>query len=205
MADSTEPGVVVTEEDQIRANVYGLLGALLTRPPDKEIIALLREIDVDEKQQASAMAASWKTLNLAAKRRRLNELNDEYHKLFIGVGRGEVVPYGSWYLTGFMMDRPLAQLRQDLINLGLERAEHVKEPEDHAGALCESMSLLLSIDDGITPHVQKRFFDNHIASWMTKFFEDLQTASSADFYKAVGSLGEQFIELEKQYLDMLPH
>ncbi len=205
MADSTEPGVVVTEEDQIRANVYGLLGALLTRPPDKEIIALLREIDVDEKQQASAMAASWKTLNLAAKRRRLNELNDEYHKLFIGVGRGEVVPYGSWYLTGFMMDRPLAQLRQDLINLGLERAEHVKEPEDHAGALCESMSLLLSIDDGITPYVQKRFFDNHIASWMTKFFEDLQTASSADFYKAVGSLGEQFIELEKQYLDMLPH
>ncbi len=205
MADSTEPGVVVTEEDQIRANVYGLLGALLTRPPDKEIIALLREIDVDEKQQASAMAASWKTLNLAAKRRRLNELNDEYHKLFIGVGRGEVVPYGSWYLTGFMMDRPLAQLRQDLIDLGLERAEHVKEPEDHAGALCESMSLLLSIDDGITPHVQKRFFDNHIASWMTKFFEDLQTASSADFYKAVGSLGEQFIELEKQYLDMLPH
>jgi len=205
MADFTESGVVVTEEDQIRANVYGLLGALLTRPPDKEIIALLREIDVDEKQQASAMAASWKTLNLAAKRRRLNELNDEYHKLFIGVGRGEVVPYGSWYLTGFMMDRPLAQLRQDLINLGLERAEHVKEPEDHAGALCESMSLLLSIDDGITPHVHKRFFDNHIASWMTKFFEDLQTASSADFYKAVGSLGEQFIELEKQYLDMLPH
>jgi len=205
MADFTEPGVVVTEEDQIRANVYGLLGALLTRPPDKEIIALLREIDVDEKQQASAMAASWKTLNLAAKRRRLNELNDEYHNLFIGVGRGEVVPYGSWYLTGFMMDRPLAQLRQDLIDLGLERAEHVKEPEDHAGALCESMSLLLSIDDGITPHVQKRFFDNHIASWMTKFFEDLQTASSADFYKAVGALGEQFIELEKQYLDMLPH
>jgi TorA maturation chaperone TorD len=205
MADSTESGVVKTEEDQIRANVYGLLGALLTRPPDKEIIALLREIDVDEKQQASAMAASWKTLNLAAKRRRLNELNDEYHKLFIGVGRGEVVPYGSWYLTGFMMDRPLAQLRQDLINLGLERAEHVKEPEDHAGALCESMSLLLSIDDGITAYVQKRFFDHHIASWMTKFFEDLQTASSADFYKAVGSLGEQFIELEKQYLDMLPH
>lgn len=205
MADSPGPGVAVTEEDQIRANVYGLLGALLIRPPDKQIIALLREIDVDEKQQASAMAASWKTLNLAAKRRRLNELNDEYHNLFIGVGRGEVVPYGSWYLTGFMMDRPLAQLRQDLIDLGLERAEHVKEPEDHAGALCESMSLLLSIDDGITPHVQKRFFDDHIASWMTKFFEDLQTASSADFYKAVGALGEQFIELEKQYLDMLPH
>ncbi len=205
MADSPGPGVAVTEEDQIRANVYGLLGALLIRPPDKQIIALLREIDVDEKQQASAMAASWKTLNLAAKRRRLNELNDEFHNLFIGVGRGEVVPYGSWYLTGFMMDRPLAQLRQDLIDLGLERAEHVKEPEDHAGALCESMSLLLSIDDGITPHVQKRFFDDHIASWMTKFFEDLQTASSADFYKAVGALGEQFIELEKQYLDMLPH
>jgi len=205
MADSTESGVVVTEEDRIRANVYGLLGALLARPPDEEIIALLREIDVDEKRQASAMAASWKTLSLAAKRRRLHELNDEYHNLFIGVGRGELVPYGSWYMTGFMMDRPLAQLRRDLIHLGLERAEHIKEPEDHAGALCESMSLLLSIDGGITPHAQKHFFDDHIASWMTKFFEDLQTASSADFYKAVGALGEQFMELEKQYLDMLPH
>lgn len=151
------------------------------------------------------MAASWQTLNVAASRTTVEALDDEYHALFIGVGRGEVVPYGSWYLTGFMMERPLAQLRRDLKRFGLERAEETKEPEDHASALCETMSLLIESPEGISPHVQKSFFDNHIEPWMGKFFEDLQQAETASFYSAVGALGEQFIELDRQYLEMLPH
>lgn len=205
MSDSVASKTEIQEEDQIRANTYRLLGTLMARPPTQDLIDLLRQIDVTEAEQDRAMAASWKTLNVAASRTTVEALDDEYHTLFIGVGRGEVVPYGSWYLTGFMMERPLAQLRRDLKRFGLERAEETKEPEDHASALCETMSLLIESPEGISPHVQKSFFDDHIEPWMGKFFEDLQQAETASFYSAVGALGEQFIELDRQYLEMLPH
>ncbi len=205
MSDSVASKTEIQEEDQIRANTYRLLGTLMARPPTQDLIDLLRQIDVTEAEQDRAMAASWQTLNVAASRTTVEALDDEYHALFIGVGRGEVVPYGSWYLTGFMMERPLAQLRRDLKRFGLERAEETKEPEDHASALCETMSLLIESPEGISPHVQKSFFDNHIEPWMGKFFEDLQQAETASFYSAVGALGEQFIELDRQYLEMLPH
>jgi len=203
--ESVVPSPDLSAEDQIRANTYRLLGTLIARPPTMEIVKLLRQIDIDEKEMDKAMAVAWKMLHLAASRTEIEKLEDEYQALFIGVGRGEVVPYASWYLTGFLMERPLAQLRQDLKIYGLERAEEVKEPEDHAGALCETMSLLIGSPEGITPHMQKKFFSDHIAPWMAKFFEDLQSANSASFYNAVGALGEQFIEVENQYLDMLPH
>ena len=205
MSDDAAANVEITEEDQIRANTYGLLGTLLAQPPGQEVIDLLQQIEVDEKELDRAMAAAWKTLNVAANRAAVDDVDDEYHALFIGIGRGEIVPYSSWYLTGFMMERPLAMLRQDLKRLGLERAEDVKEPEDHAGALCETMSLLINNPQGVSPNIQKSFFDDHIAPWMGKFFEDLQSANSANFYSAVGALGEQFIEVDRQYLEMLPH
>lgn len=204
-SDSVVSDVEITEEDQIRANTYRLLGTLMARPPTQEVIDLLKQVEIHEQEQDSAMAAAWKTLSVAAERATVEALDDEYHTLFIGIGRGEVVPYSSWYLTGFMMERPLAQLRQDLKRFGLERAEEVREPEDHAGALCETMSLLIGGPAGISPHEQKTFFNDHIAPWMGKFFEDLQSAEGANFYSAVGALGEQFIEVDKQYLEMLPH
>ena len=205
MSDGAAADMGVTEEDRIRANTYRLLGTLLTRPPSQEVIDLLQQIEVDERELDRAMAAAWKTLSVAANRAAVDDVDDEYHTLFIGIGRGEVVPYSSWYLTGFMMERPLAMLRQDLKRFGLEREQDVKEPEDHAGALCETMSLLIDNPQGISPNTQKAFFNDHIDPWMGKFFEDLQSANSANFYSAVGALGEQFIEVDRQYLDMLPH
>jgi TorA maturation chaperone TorD len=165
----------------------------------------LKAIEVGEDQQDTGMAAAWKTLAMAAGRTTLEAVDDEYHALFIGIGRGEVMPYGSWYLTGFLMERPLAQLRQDLKMLGFERREEVKEPEDHAGALMETMAMMIVDDRGFGAHEQKQFFDRHLEPWIGKFFGDLQNASSANFYSAVGVLGSQFIEVEKQYLAMLPH
>lgn len=205
MTEGVAPSESIAEEDRVRANTYRLLGTLLARPPAHEVVDLLKQIEVDETEQDNAMAAAWKTLNLAAGRATLEGLDDEYHALFIGVGRGEVVPYSSWYLTGFMMERPLAQLRQDLKRLGFERVEGVKEPEDHAGALCETMSLLIESPERVSAHMQRSFFNDHILPWMGRFFEDLQDADKANFYSAVGALGEQFIEVEKQYLEMLPH
>ena len=127
-------------------------------------------------------------------------LAQEYQDLFIGLGRGEVVPYGSWYMTGFLMDRPLAVLRGELEALGFERQEGVAEPEDHAAALCETMAMLVS--EGHPIEVQQRFFQNHMGPWMGRFFRDLNEARSAAFYRAVGQFGEQFMEFESGYLTM---
>jgi len=201
----SETQAAVSPEDEIRANTYGLLGNLLARPPGQEVLDRLRSIEVAPQAEGGAMAPAWETLSRAARRATPEAVDDEYHALFIGIGRGEVMPYGSWYLTGFLMERPLAQLRQDLKNLGFERREEVKEPEDHAGALMETMCIMILDDAGISAHEQKQFFDRHLEPWLGRFFEDLQSAESASFYSAVGVLGEQFMQLEKEYLAMLPH
>jgi TorA maturation chaperone TorD len=198
-------GGELAAEDQVRANTYGLLGSLLAQPPNEEAIELLRQIDIQESVHSTAMTAAWHALSLAARRASPPALDDEYHALFIGIGRGELVPYASWYLTGFMMERPLAQLREDLMRLGIARQEDVKEPEDHAAALCETMSLVITQTSALGPHEQKSFFINHIEPWMARFFADLQHAESATFYAAVGAMGEQFLDVDKRYLDMLPH
>ncbi len=200
----SEAGVAVSQEDGIRANAYGLLGNLLVRVPTPELLDRLKGIEITEGEQNNNMAAAWKTLSMAAERTTREAVDDEYHALFIGIGRGELVPYASWYLTGFLMERPLAQLRQDLKVLGFERQEDVKEPEDHAGALMEIMCMMI-LDAAVGEHEQKRFFDRHMDPWIGKFFEDLQNAKNASFYSAVGVLGAQFMEVEKQYLAMLPH
>lgn len=198
-----DPGAA-SPEDALRANVYSLLAALLVGPPSAELRDRLAGIErVEGSDTGAAMASAWETLRLAAERAQsLEALDDEYHALFIGVGRGELVPYGSWYLTGFLMDRPLAVLRRDLAQLGLERQAEVSEPEDHVAALCETMAIIIQSED-VSAAAQSRFFEDHVSPWMGIFFRDLQQARSARFYRAVGQLGEQFIELEKQYLSML--
>ncbi|MDZ7840709.1 MAG: molecular chaperone TorD family protein [Gammaproteobacteria bacterium] len=200
----SEARLTVSQEDEIRASAYGLLGNLLVRVPTPELLDRLKGIEITDGEQNNSMAAAWTTLAMAAERTTREAVDDEYHALFIGIGRGELVPYASWYLTGFLMERPLAQLRQDLKLLGFERQEDVKEPEDHAGALMEIMCMMI-LEAGIGEHEQKRFFDRHMEPWIGKFFDDLQNARNANFYSAVGVLGAQFMEVEKQYLAMLPH
>ena len=189
----------VTDADSVRANAYGLLGTLLAGPPRQEIFDLLAGIDPPS---GDGLGTAWRELMRAAKRADVEAVDDEYHDLFIGVGRGELIPYGSWYRTGFVMDRPLAVLRSDLSALGFERRDEVREPEDHAAALLETMALIVAAPEhGID--VQRRFFDRHVATWMRTFFADLRTADSARFYRAVGQLGEHFMGFEKQYLSIV--
>jgi TorA maturation chaperone TorD len=187
----------VVEEDRIRANVYALLGNLLAGPPDEATLQTLRGI-APEPGDTSLLAASWHMLAVAAARASLPALREEHDTLFIGLGKGEIVPYGSWYLTGFLMEQPLAQLRGDLRALGIERQTGVCEPEDHAAALCDTMCLLITGDRPATLEAQHRFFARHLEPWLPRFFRDLQQAASARFYRAVGQLGEQFIDVETQ-------
>lgn len=131
-------------------------------------------------------------------------VDDEFHDLFIGLGRGELIPFGSYYQAGFLMEKPLAKLRQDMAVLGVERAPDVAEPEDHISSLCEIMAGLIDGTFGVGDPLaeQRRFFDRHIAPWARRFFDDLERAEGASFYKPVGALGKEFLIIESTAFEM---
>lgn len=186
-------------EDVQRAGVYGLLAALLREPPSSEVLATLSGFEAGD--ATGDLAQAWSLLRLAAQHAEAAAVDDEFHALFIGIVSGELLPYASWYLTGFLMERPLGELREDLGQLGFVREEGVAEPEDHVAALCEVMSLLATDADS-DEGTQSRFFERHLAPWIERFFTDLETAQNAVFYRAVGRLGKAFIALERRYLDV---
>lgn len=200
MAPNREEEHASAPDDQVRAHTYSLLGSLLAASPGRDLLALLAGVE-PASSASGDFASAWRQLAIAAARADAGEVAQEYQDLFIGVGRGEVIPYGSWYMTGFLMDKPLALLRADLQALGFERQPEVKEPEDHAGALCETMAMLVA--EGRALDVQRRFFHGHMSPWMKAFFRDLGDARAAAFYRAVAQFGGQFLEFEDGYLTML--
>lgn len=185
----------------IRADTYRLLARLFRAPPDQDILDLLATLG-EAKDSASRLADAWAALADASRAADPASLDDEYHALFIGLGRGEVLPYASWYLSGFLLDKPLARLRAELNELGIERAANVSEPEDHVAALCETMALLVDVDGGIDHAGQKRFFERHVQPWFPRFLDDLRGAKSADFYRRIADLGQGFIEFEESWLSL---
>lgn len=187
------------EEQGYRAGAYNLLAGLLRGVPGPEILTQVSRL-AEVSEQGDELALAMHLLGLAGQSSSAQQLDDEYHALFIGLGRGELVPYGSWYLTGFLMEKPLAVLRSDLQALGYERQDGTHEPEDHAAALCEVMALL--IGEGRPLAVQQQFFEAHLGTWLERFFMDLSMARHAVFYRAVGRFGRAFIELEQNYLNM---
>jgi TorA maturation chaperone TorD len=200
MAQTTSSGLRIEEEDRLRADLYRLVGGLLSCAPDRETLAALGALIGDESDLGRAVDA----LSASARTTTPEAAAEEYQDLFIGVGRGELVPYGSYYLTGFLNEKPLARLRADMAPLGIERAEDVKEPEDHAGALMEMMAGLIDGAFG-TVHplsVQKEFFARHVGSWMTHFFADLEAAKGARLYRPLGRIGELFLALEAASFEM---
>ena len=201
-ATAASAGIASMEpEDRLRADTYRLLGRLLAAAPDEDTLALLANAPVSEEE--SLLGVAWRLLATAAGRASAPQVQEEYFSLFIGLGRGELMPYASWYLTGFLMEQPLAKLRADMRRLGFERQDGVKEPEDHAAALCEVMALLAADDDDRSLETQADFFETHMGPWMARFFRDLQEARSARFYRAIGQLGEQFIQTDQRYLEMV--
>ena len=191
----------IEPENKLRADAYRLLGHLLGTPPDDATLTLLATAPISEED--NLLAVAWRLLAASAARVSAHQVVNEYEALFIGLGRGELMPYASWYLTGYLMEQPLAQLRSDMQQLGFERHDNVSEPEDHAGALCEIMALLAEEDGSCSLAQQAKFFDAHIGPWLARFFRDMQQARSAHFYRAVGQLGEQFIETDQRYLEMV--
>lgn len=190
----------IDEEQQYRASAYALIAALLRSAPDQEMLDRLDGLSQETTADGDDLLLAMSTLALSAKIHTPMAIDDEFHNLFIGLGKGEVVPYGSWYLTGFLMEKPLSDLRDDLARLGYERNTSVVEPEDHIAALCEVVSLMIA--EGTEISVQNSFFQSHMVNWVDQFFGDLSKAKSAVFYKAVARFGAAFIALENEYFSM---
>jgi TorA maturation chaperone TorD len=189
------------EEHQLRADVYRLLGALLANPPKAELLNMIKDINVPDSADDDSLVKSWHSLKQAAQQVQPDQLEEEYFNLFIGLGKGELSPYASWYLTGFLMEKPLAELRTELSRLGFARQSKVSEPEDHVAAVCEVMSVIIA-ESELSFDEEKLFFSKHISPWIGRFFNDLYHAQSATFYRPVGLLGKQFIDIEQRYFSM---
>ncbi len=195
--------VTPSEGGAARASAYSVLAALLARPPQAELLARLSQPSpAAASESATPLNQAWLELQQTTLSYSPDAIAEEFHDLFIGLGRGELVPNGSWYITGFLMEEPLAELRHDLGIMGFESVEHVHEPEDHVAALCETMSLMAADDGEFDCATQQKFYQKHIEPWMTKFFHDLTEAEGARFYVAVGRFGEQFLSVESQYFSM---
>jgi TorA maturation chaperone TorD len=182
------------EVEAARAREYALLASLLSRTPNAELMSRLSNLRGD----VTPLGVAHVDLAEAASRFDIERVEREFFNLFIGVGRSELLPYASYYLTGFLHERPLARLREDLTAFGIERREGHAEPEDHAGILCEIMAGLI---DGRLPApagTDQKIFEKHMAPWIGRFFADLERCESADFYRRVGTLGRVFIEIETE-------
>ena len=186
----------ITDEDRSRAQMYQVLGALLGGPPSSELLQGLASLQGDD----TVLGTASKNLAALAKRTAPDDARREYNNLFIGVGRGELLPFASYYLTGFLNEKPLADLRGDLMARGIKASDDVKEPEDHMGTLCEIMAGIITgefeCDSDLSS--QKTFFDAHLAKWAALFFTDLEKAQTAIFYAPVGSLGRAFMAVEAE-------
>ena len=191
-----EPAAAESVEDleAARAQEYALLSALLARAPDRALLERLARLRGD----ASPLGLAHAALAEAASRTTSERVEREYFDLFIGLGRGELLPYGSYYLTGFLHERPLARLRKDLDKLGIERAAGQAEPEDHAAILCEIMAGLAGGTIEAPPGADREIFEKHMAPWIGRFFSDLECSQTADFYACVGALGRTFTEIETE-------
>jgi TorA maturation chaperone TorD len=184
----------IDEIDQLRAAEYGLLSLLLGKAPDTDTLSRVAALKGD----ASDLGMAHIELAAAAAAFDDRTVSKEFFGLFIGVGRGDLLPYASYYMTGFLHERPLARVREDLDRLGIERAGPSREPEDHIAILLEVMAGLARGDFEADFAEQTRFFERHLKPWASRMFADLEMSQSAKFYRAVGRVGRVFMELESE-------
>jgi TorA maturation chaperone TorD len=188
----------VDEVDLLRAHEYRLLALLFGRAPTAEVLTRVAELTGD----ASPLGLAHIELAQAAAAADPDAVSREYFDLFIGLGRGELLPYGSYYLTGFLHERPLARVRNDLARLGIERVEGQREPEDHIAILCEVMAGFGDGSFGVAREAERSFFERHMLPWAPRFFADCETSRRAGFYRAAGLVGRLFMEIEDQAFAM---
>jgi len=195
---ATLPGI--TDEDRLRADLYNYLGVMLAAPPDQTLLDQTTALTGDDTDLGQAI----KGLARVAKVSKPKTVRSEFNALFIGLGRGELLPYASYYLTGFLNEKPLANLRATMANFGMVRADDVFEPEDNIASLMEMMAGMIVGRFGRVATIQQQneFFNAHIGTWSTHYFTDLQAAKSSVLYASVGAVGSAFMGIEREAFRM---
>ena len=190
----------INEEDQLRADMYSFLANLLRAEPDENLVNQLTMLVSDD----SPIGKSIKTLSKLTTSLDLPTIRDEYVRIFVGVGRGEILPFASYYLTGFLKDKPLAKLRQDMQKIGIKLEENVKEPEDHIASIFDMMSGLIlgKFEKKYSITEQKDFFNKHLAPWVDLLMRDIESSKIAVFYSPIGTIGKEFMEIERASFSM---
>ncbi|MEC4718945.1 molecular chaperone TorD family protein [Noviherbaspirillum sp. CPCC 100848] len=188
-------------EETARADLYGLLAALFYAPPPAELLAA---IAASSTEGEGILQQAWGEVAAACRQTDPESLRELYESLFIGVGKPDLMLYGSYYMSGFLMEKPLAALRADLDRMGLQRDEHVPESEDHIATLCEVMRYLIASDDALHANLatQKQFFADHLQPWVIQMCDAVIEHPQAGFYAAVAQLAKSFFEVEMQAFDM---
>jgi len=194
LTSSLETQIVIGEEEQFRAQFYLLLSRLLGAPIDAEVLHLIQNLEGDD----TAIGLAVTELKNLAQEITVEKATEEYETLFIGVTQGELIPFKSYYLTGFLNEKPLAELRQHMDELGIAKSKDVAEPDDHIAFLLEMMQGLIVGSFGKPSAIseQNRFFESHIANWAPKFFDDLEKAEAAHLFVPIGRIGKLFMEVE---------
>ncbi|MDD9717449.1 molecular chaperone TorD family protein [Dinoroseobacter sp. PD6] len=186
-----------SEYEVLRAQQWSLIASLLVAPPDSDALSALAGLTGDD----TALGQAYGVLADTAGAADAEDVAREFFELFVGVGRGELLPYASFYLTGFLNERPLADLRRDLAMMGIERVEGRFEPEDHIASIAEVMAGLAAGDFdasvlGCGAAGEAGFFARHLEPWAAQFFDDLAVAPSARFYRSVAEVGRIFTDIE---------
>ena len=192
--------IEIAEEDRLRADLYNFLGLMLAGPPDEMLLSQCQGLTGDTSDLGEAING----LARVAKASKPKKVASEFNALFIGLGRGELLPYASYYLTGFLNEKPLAALRNDMATRGITRAPNVYEPEDNIASLMEMMAGMIVGRFGTVASVedQRAFFNKHIGPWATHFFTDLEGAKNSVLYASVGAVGKALMEIEREAFRM---
>jgi TorA maturation chaperone TorD len=191
----------IEPEDQARADFYALLASLFYRAPDAR---LLQAIAIAE-PPSGVLASAWQKLADASNVVPEDAVHEEYDAVFVGVGKPPVMLYGSFYMAGFMMEKPLAALRQNLGELGFARADSVREPEDHLAAICDVMRAMILGDLENKPQsveTQKVFFLTHVKPWVFACADAISAYHQSNYYRHVAGFAKQFFQVELEAFEI---
>jgi TorA maturation chaperone TorD len=195
MTDTADIPAEIAPEDRLRADFYNFLGLVLAAPPDRMVLDQMAGLSGDDTELGRAISAMARVAGVT----RPAAAEREFNALFIGLGRGELLPYASYYLTGFLNEKPLAQLRSDMAARGITRAPNVYEPEDNIASLMEMMAGMIVGRFGAPASLadQKTFWTRHVGPWAGHFYSDLEAAEHSVLYASVGAAGRLFMEIER--------
>ena len=193
------------DEETARAEIYGLLAQLFYQVPSPELLAQLRVAVTDAPVAGGFLEEPWRQLVAASRVSTDADIATEFNQLFGGVGKPEIYLYASHYVSGFLNDKPVARLREDLAALGLERDDSMSETEDHFACLCEVMRYLIAGDDVAISNLtqQREFFAKHVQPWVQEMLDVILKHPRAQFFAQLAAFTQAFLNIETQGFDLL--